>query len=347
MDFLTKVLAPSSNDKKRKADAILAPLPPVTEYTNKKTKKTPVVKSGPSLNEAAEIIDGLNDKMSNQQSTVVLPNILHAPEVDMSTVDKVKNIVHRMITEKVDDLEMTKSTRQLIAADLLHTMGPDSDNRIPLHARVMDTNRTIHHVVMELMRRYDEKEQEKLKKDEAAADVITRISLSTCTRAHEETQLREPRENERQCVAGVNCECFKEPKFNFIMKEFLTQDEEIESIKNNITKNEHGYCLYCIREICTYSFIMSAVLKLKMTGKFACQSHIILVNIPGEYMIEDCFFTGVTSPYAQILNTPNIYTLHNSHHGKVLRQSGLGTIAADVNPHAVAASQGFRRGVLQ
>tara|TARA_B100000900_G_scaffold396477_1_gene395808 strand:+ start:6108 stop:6827 length:720 start_codon:yes stop_codon:yes gene_type:complete len=128
-----------------------------------------------------------------------------------------------------------------------------------------------------------------------SAGGTTPMDLVCCPRAYEESFLREPVQDERQCMRGTACEGLKiacdRP---FILREFIYPRPKSER------NQQRGLCLMCRRlEIARLHF--HAESSSCMTADVFVSDHYNIVGVPGEYRMQDCIvstdkFTGLPMP---------------------------------------------------
>jgi hypothetical protein len=120
-------------------------------------------------------------------------------------------------------------------------------------------------------------------------------NLICCPRAYEESFLREPVKDERQCMRGSACEGLKIPcERPFILREFIYPKPDADR------NQQRGLCLMCRRlEISRLHF--HAESSSSMTPDVFISDHYNIVGVPGEYRMEDCIvsagtYTGLPLP---------------------------------------------------
>lgn len=112
---------------------------------------------------------------------------------------------------------------------------------------------------------------------------VTYDSLVAVPRAYEERYLQEPTGQQRSCRFGSDCEGLKLGKDGFVLQEFLLPGAHPES--------ERRPCLLCHRKLISTTFYCClACDSSPNSAAAACvmSPYYNLVNIPGEYKIEDC-----------------------------------------------------------
>ena len=126
-----------------------------------------------------------------------------------------------------------------------------------------------------------------------------RSSIEVVTRSYEEKYLREPIGNERSCVMNENCQGMMLNHITdnkFILREFLLPSEEEEAKRTGQWPKERRLCILCKRAEIARAFINIRADGMGVKENIILQDYRNLVNISGEYMLEDC-----------ILSSPNIF----------------------------------------
>lgn len=139
-----------------------------------------------------------------------------------------------------------------------------------------------------------------------------RADVETCTRAYEESFMCEPHGDQRPCILSDECEGLKIPDTEgFVLREFLLPSQQLEYEKTGHYPSQQNRCIFCLR-----SELARALVFIRAHG-MACKPDAILqpyrnlVNIPGEYRLEDCILSkkdvweGIVDPV--VLHTRNAY----------------------------------------
>lgn len=324
------------------ADVDLPVPAPVTSPKKSTVKKNAdKTQEGVKRDELEESMRKIKENLAARTEKV--PELMNGETLDMNKLDVICKIIENMQGDKTDVYEVSRMTRLLIEKNIMN-MFPE-EKTFPSY-RLMSMNKMTHQMIFNLIHKYNMNHTPptpKLSKKEATAEMVNRVVFPTCTRAHHDSQLFEPLNTERKCIKDAMCSCKND--FGFIMKEFLTYEEEEEQLKTNTHKNVHGLCLYCIREEVTLQYTFAVVMKVKVEDKFSFQHHLIYVNIPGEYHQDDCICPGEISAYPQIMNSKDIYRVSKINDRRCLIQCGLKKIEAQRNPFAITPD--FHSGVLQ
>lgn len=137
--------------------------------------------------------------------------------------------------------------------------------------------------------------------------------VETVTREYEESFMTEPIGDQRPCINGQECEGNFIPNSEkpFTLREFLYPSENEIYKKTGHYPSQQNRCIFCIR--CE---LARAIIYIRANG-VACrqdtilQKHRNLVDIPGEYRLQDCILTkkdcweGIIDPV--VLHTRNSY----------------------------------------
>lgn len=249
-----------------------------------------------------------------------LPQVSNGIRVELNKFDEIARLVSSITQNSIIDYDISRITRTLLDRKIKETVDNDNNNNnnnknTNRNANDNDTNNTFERLTMnntvhQLLIGLSARATESMGADDASAEMINRLTIPVCTMEHHKTQLRSVRGHERSCVKGAHCDCYIQ--YGFIMKEFLTHEEERQCILTNTYKSTHSMCLYCIREQATMQYALAAIMKVTVHQQFSMQDHQILVNVPGEYRDSDCIPIGVISVYPQILNTPRIYRAYKA-----------------------------------
>ena len=136
-----------------------------------------------------------------------------------------------------------------------------------------------------------------------------RFNLQRVTRKYEEKYLLEPdpRQGDRLCIQGQDCEGLKigNKEFAFILKEFLLPDQE----QSDKKPAERCLCLLCKRAHIGRALLNMRADGLGLQGDTILQDYFNIVNIPGEYKLQDCIcslpgcYEGLLEPVVQHIRT--------------------------------------------
>jgi hypothetical protein len=157
-----------------------------------------------------------------------------------------------------------------------------------------------------------------------------RSSIEVVTRAYEEKFLREPIEDERACVMNENCQGNKLPHINdnkFTLREFLLPSEDEEAKRTGQWPKERRLCILCKRAEIARAFINIRADGMGVKDNVILQDYRNLVNIPGEYCLEDCIlssstiFQGLLDPV--VLHVKSAYRIQILQGVRHLQQWGM------------------------
>jgi hypothetical protein len=168
--------------------------------------------------------------------------------------------------------------------------------------------------------------------------MINLRSIPLVTRAEEDAQLRTPRAGERLCVN--NKTCLGNEKFGHILKEFHAQPENLMADRTGRRDTKALMCLLCIRDFCARQYAQLAHSKQEVPATYTFQTHGVLVNKEGEYVIEDVLRPTAEMPYPMVLNKPNAYDPIPFEGGIMLKQVGYTVCTKEM-----CAQRDFRPGV--
>ena len=136
-----------------------------------------------------------------------------------------------------------------------------------------------------------------------------RVSLETCSRAHDEMYLTEAVPPQRACSNGDACESFR--MHGFVLREFLLPSQHATWMKDGSLPTTPGLCLMCERNAVLASLVGCRSRRLAFHDDVLLQSFANLTDTPGEYRHEDCVMSqkkvweGLPSPI--VLHTSNSY----------------------------------------
>lgn len=141
-----------------------------------------------------------------------------------------------------------------------------------------------------------------------------------CTRAYEESYLREPTGSERACGRDQMCEgkCLTGTD-GFVLREFLYPGQA--------PSEQRSLCLLCRRyEISRMYFKFETNVESYSHHNVRIADHYNLVGVPGEYDIRDCIVSGehyTGLPMPVVLHIRSAYTVFTKDGVKYLQQTRL------------------------
>ena len=157
-----------------------------------------------------------------------------------------------------------------------------------------------------------------------------RSSIEVVTRAYEEKFLREPIEDERSCVMNENCQGNQLPHITdnkFTLREFLLPSEDEEAKRTGQWPKERRLCILCKRAEIARAFINIRADGMGVKDNVILQDYRNLVNIAGEYSLEDCIlsssviFQGLLDPV--VLHVKSAYRIQILQGVRHLQQWGM------------------------
>ena len=122
-----------------------------------------------------------------------------------------------------------------------------------------------------------------------------RSTIEVVTRKYEQGYMREPIGEERKCIMGENCQCMHLPHIKdqkFICREFLLPSEEEEYKRTRQWPKEGRLCILCKRAEIARAFINIRADGMGVKHNNILQNYRNLVNVPGEYRLEDCILSS-------------------------------------------------------
>lgn len=139
--------------------------------------------------------------------------------------------------------------------------------------------------------------QDTLSPEDTRHKETARSTIEVVTREYEERYLREPINNERPCIMCENCQGMQLPHVQnqkFVLREFLLPSEEDESKRTRQWPKEGRLCILCKRAEIARAFINIRADGMGVKNNMILQDYRNLVNIPGEYRLEDCILSSST-----------------------------------------------------
>lgn len=139
--------------------------------------------------------------------------------------------------------------------------------------------------------------QDTLSPEDTRHKETARANIEVVTREYEEKNLREPVGDERPCIMAENCQGMqlqhvKENKFT--LKEFLLPSEDAEAKRTRCWPKEGRLCILCKRAEIARAFINIRADGMGVKQNVILQDYRNLVNIPGEYRLEDCILSSAS-----------------------------------------------------
>lgn len=137
--------------------------------------------------------------------------------------------------------------------------------------------------------------QDTLSPEDTRHKETARSTIEVVTRDYEQRYLREPVGNERQCIMGELCQGMQLPHVKdqkFILREFLLPSEEEQSKRTRQWPKEGRLCILCKRAEIARAFINIRADGMGVKNNMILQDYRNLVNVPGEYRLEDCILSS-------------------------------------------------------
>jgi len=160
--------------------------------------------------------------------------------------------------------------------------------------------------------------QDTLSPEDTRHKETSRASIEVVTRDYETGYMREPVGDERQCIMAENCQGMQLPHVKeqkFTIREFLLPSEEEEWKRTRQWPKEGRLCILCKRAEIARAFINIRADGMGVKNCMILQDYRNLVNIPGEYKLEDCILSS--SHIFQGLLDPVVLHIKSGYHVKV------------------------------
>jgi hypothetical protein len=139
--------------------------------------------------------------------------------------------------------------------------------------------------------------QDTLSPEDTRHKETARATIEVVTREYEEKNLREPVGDERACIMAENCQGMQLPHVKdnkFVLKEFLVPTELEEAKRTRQWPKEGRLCLLCKRAEIARAFINIRADGMGVKNNMILQDYRNIVNIPGEYRLEDCILSSAS-----------------------------------------------------
>jgi hypothetical protein len=139
--------------------------------------------------------------------------------------------------------------------------------------------------------------QDTLSPEDTRHKETARANIEVITREFEEKALREAVGDERECIMAENCQGMQLPHVKdqkFILREFLLPSEEEEAKRTRQWPKEGRLCILCKRAEIARAFINIRADGMGVKNNMILQDYRNIVNIPGEYCLEDCILSSST-----------------------------------------------------
>ena len=139
--------------------------------------------------------------------------------------------------------------------------------------------------------------QDTLSPEDTRHKETARANIEVVTREYEEKALREPVGDERECIMGENCQGMQLPHVKdqkFVLREFLLPSEEEEAKRTGQWPKEGRLCILCKRAEIARAFINIRADGMGVKNNMILQDFRNIVNIAGEYCLEDCILSSST-----------------------------------------------------
>ena len=139
--------------------------------------------------------------------------------------------------------------------------------------------------------------QDTLSPEDTRHKETARSTIEVVTREYEQRYLREPVGEERPCIMGDMCQGMQLPHVKdqkFVLREFLLPSEEEQSKRTRQWPKEGRLCLLCKRAEIARAFINIRADGMGVKNHMILQDYRNLVNVPGEYRLEDCILSSST-----------------------------------------------------
>tara|TARA_E500000331_G_scaffold280358_1_gene273585 strand:- start:86 stop:1021 length:936 start_codon:yes stop_codon:yes gene_type:complete len=139
--------------------------------------------------------------------------------------------------------------------------------------------------------------QDTLSPEDTRHKETARAKIEVVTREYEEKNLREPVGDERPCIMAENCQGMQLPHVKeqkFVLKEFLLPTENEEAKRTRTWPKEGRLCILCKRAEIARAFINIRADGMGVKQNMILQDYRNIVNIPGEYRLDDCILSSAT-----------------------------------------------------
>jgi hypothetical protein len=139
--------------------------------------------------------------------------------------------------------------------------------------------------------------QDTLSPEDTRHKETARANIEVITREFEEKALREAVGDERECIMAENCQGMQLPHVKdqkFILREFLLPSEEEEAKRTRVWPKEGRLCILCKRAEIARAFINIRADGMGVKNNMILQDYRNIVNIPGEYCLEDCILSSAS-----------------------------------------------------
>lgn len=130
-----------------------------------------------------------------------------------------------------------------------------------------------------------------LSPEDARHKDVQRATNEVVCRAYEERYLREPTGNERKCALDDGCQGLQldhARDSGFILREFLLPSQEEVWKRTGQLPADRQLCLMCKRAEILRAYVNIRADNMGVREQATLQDFRNLVNMPGEYMLEDC-----------------------------------------------------------
>lgn len=137
--------------------------------------------------------------------------------------------------------------------------------------------------------------QDTLSPEDTRHKETARSTIEVVTRKYEQRYLREPINDERPCIMCDKCQGMQLPHINnqkFVLREFLLPSEEEQSKRTKQWPKEGRLCILCKRAEIARAFINIRADGMGVKNNMILQDYRNLVNVPGEYRLEDCILSS-------------------------------------------------------
>ena len=133
--------------------------------------------------------------------------------------------------------------------------------------------------------------KETLSPEDARHVNVERATNEVVRRDYEERYLREPTGDERKCALDENCQGLQIDHARdhaFILREFLLPSQEETWKRTGQLPADRQLCLMCKRAEVLRAYVNIRADNMGVKTQATLQDYRNLVNVPGEYMLDDC-----------------------------------------------------------
>jgi len=236
-----------------------------------------------------------------QPPVVQVPGVLNAQRLRYSEFEKIRDLLVAFSqTDMACTPENTSLAAGLLVADVHSKLGEDATA-----AQVACMDQSAFATVQRLMEQYPGTSASITTPEAAEREVLAMNVIELAMRDHEDEYLWEAVSQQRPCVYGERCINYL--RRGYILREFLTEREQKEVEITNCLNALHKPCLRCIRYTCGLAYHYQTTCNIPFTPRYNSQPHRVAVDIPGEYLLNDCLPVGLQFLYPMVRDEEEKY----------------------------------------